>query len=196
MRFLCSWIKFFIHTLFVALTSDIAESFSTILIVLIFNLLKVGHPCSVVDDPNARDNLMQVYGCQSGIDKFVSQKNWHLKLLVPKNWSEEVCHFFRIKLNWFLSDPGPIIVYPSQWLTDSQLTNLLKIDVTTLLKIEWLGSCWLWYLCQICRNWKICKICKICRLVEVVDPGSVVSMAMFKHHSQKCKGLVRQISCP
>ena len=56
-------------------TTDKAESFSTILIVIIFNLLKVGHPCSVVDDPNARDNLMQVYGCQSGIDKFVSQKN-------------------------------------------------------------------------------------------------------------------------
>ena len=74
MRFLCSWIKIFIH-LFVTPTSDIAESFSTILIILIFNLLKVGHPCSVVDDPNARDNLMQVYGCQSGIDKFVSQKN-------------------------------------------------------------------------------------------------------------------------
>ena len=73
MGFLCSWIKFFRHTLFVTLTSDIAESFSTILIILIFNLLKVGHPCSVVDDPNARDNLMQVYGCQSGIDKFVSQ---------------------------------------------------------------------------------------------------------------------------
>ena len=74
MRFLCSWIKIFIH-LFVTPTSDIAESFSTILIILIFNLLKVGHPCSVVDDPNARDNLMQVYGCQSGIDEFVSQKN-------------------------------------------------------------------------------------------------------------------------
>ena len=76
MRFLCSWIECFIHTLFVTPSSDIAESFSTIPIVLIFNLLKVGHPCSVVDDPNARDNLMQVYGCQSGIDKFVSQKNY------------------------------------------------------------------------------------------------------------------------
>ena len=41
MRFLCSWIKFFRHTLFVTLTSDIAESFSTILIVLIFNLQSV-----------------------------------------------------------------------------------------------------------------------------------------------------------
>ena len=62
------------QTLFVTPTSDIAESLSPIFIVLIFNLLKVGHPCSFVDDPNARDNLMQVYGCQSGIDKFVSQK--------------------------------------------------------------------------------------------------------------------------
>ena len=52
--------------MFVTPTSDIAESFSTILIILIFNLLKVGHPCSVVDDPNARDNLMQAYGCKSG----------------------------------------------------------------------------------------------------------------------------------
>ena len=63
-----------VHTFFVTPTSDIAESFSPVFKLLIFNLLKVGHPCSVVDDPNARDNLMQVYGCQSGIHKFVSQK--------------------------------------------------------------------------------------------------------------------------
>ena len=25
---------------------------------------------------------------------------------------------------WFLSDPGPIIVYPSQWLTDSLTDSL------------------------------------------------------------------------
>ena len=37
----------------------------------------------------------------------------------------------------FLSDPGPIIVYPCQSLNDS-LTNLLKLDVTTLLKIKWI----------------------------------------------------------
>ena len=37
----------------------------------------------------------------------------------------------------FLSDPGPIIVCPCQSLNDS-LTNLLKLDVTTLLKIKWI----------------------------------------------------------
>ena len=38
----------------------------------------------------------------------------------------------------FLSDPGPIIVYPSHvsdWLTDSRPFG---IDVTTLLKMEWI----------------------------------------------------------
>ena len=34
-------------------------------------------------------------------------------------------------------DPGPIIVYQCQSLNDS-LTNLLKLDVTTLLKIKWI----------------------------------------------------------
>ena len=32
----------------------------------VHDLLKFCHLCSVVDDPNARDNLMQAYGCKSG----------------------------------------------------------------------------------------------------------------------------------
>ena len=53
-----------------------AESYSTIPIVLIFNILKFGHHCSVVDDPNARDNLMQAYGCQSGKTNSSHKKNY------------------------------------------------------------------------------------------------------------------------
>ena len=46
----------------------------------------------------------------------------------------------------FLSDPSPIIVYACQSLTDS-LTDWrpFGIDVTALLKIEWIDPCWLGY---------------------------------------------------
>ena len=53
----------------------------------VHDLLKFCHLCSVVDDPNVRDNLMQAYGCKSGKINS-SHTNLHLKLLAPKNWSE------------------------------------------------------------------------------------------------------------
>ena len=65
--------------------------------------------------------------------------------------------------NRFLSDPGPIIVYSCHSLTD-WLTTLLKLDVSSLLKIERIDPCWPgstilpWCIC-----WEICKICRTCQ---------------------------------
>ena len=65
------------------------------------------------------------------------------------------------------------------------LRTLLKLDVTTLLKIEWIDPCWLRYLiqrcidafceiCKICNIWKICRIfriCKICSICKIRKAG-------------------------
>ena len=55
---------------------------------------------------------------------------------------------------FFLSDPGPIIVYACQALTDS-LTDWRPFgtDVTTLLKMEWIDPCWRNEISKQCWNW-------------------------------------------
>ena len=60
---------------------------------------------------------------------------------------------------FFLSDPGPIIVYACQALTDS-LTDWRPFgtDVTTLLKMEWIDPCWWNQISKQCWNWNVVEV--------------------------------------
>ena len=64
---------------------------------------------------------------------------------------------------YFLSDPGPIIVYASHSLTHTLTSFLIVNDLTLADGIKHIVVSWC------CRIGRICKICKICRLVKAVN---------------------------
>ena len=67
-------------------------------------------------------------------------------LSLPQGWPE---HLWGLHGNqFFLSDPGPIIVSPCLWLT-----HWLTESLTTLLKINWIDICWWNQISMRCWHW-------------------------------------------
>ena len=56
-----------------------------------------------------------------------SADHWESAGLAPQGHDLQVWTTFHICSASFLSEPGPIIVYPSQWLTDSLTHDLLEL---------------------------------------------------------------------